>query len=170
MSRILVIQPHRMLQQAFVVALFPEHEVRVVAEMPAAETLAAADLLIIDAMALRKGDALSPREIHAVQRSQVPVVWIDAQPPPAAVAKFVRLEPPLKRDELRAATGEGLRLGAAAPVARSKRAQTVAKTDATEPKPENAAASDAKQIIELVDVFEETPERHQNGAEARDKD
>ncbi len=108
MSRILVVQPHKMLQQALVIALFPEHEVEVFDKIPAAESLAAADVLIIDAVALRGGDALSTREVRAVQSCRVPVVWIDTDAPPdtAAFTKLVRLSPPLKRDELRGAAAE----------------------------------------------------------------
>jgi hypothetical protein len=171
MNRIVVVQPHRMLQQAFAVALLPEHEVRVVENIPAAEALAAADLLIIDAAALRHGDTLWTHEVSAIQSCHVPVVWIDAEPPPVAFAKMVRLTPPLKRDELRSAAAEGLRLAASLPAAIPKQGRTVAaKTKGIEPKPENARSENAKPIIELVDVFEETPRSDESNADAGDKD
>lgn len=173
MSRILIVQPYRMLQQAFVVALFPDHEVKVFAEIPATEALVAADLLIIDAAALRGVDALSTQEIRAVQRCRVPVVWIDADAAPdtAAFTKLVRLVPPLKRDELRAAAAECLRLTSAPSSPASKPARTGAeKTKAIEPKSQSAAPEKAKEFIELVDVFEETPKRDEINAEARNKD
>ena len=173
MSRVLVVQPHRMLQQALVVALFPDHEVQVFDKTPAAEVLAAAELLIIDAAGLRGGDAWSTRDVHAIQSCRVPVVWIDAETPPdtAAFTNLVRLAPPLKRDELRAAAAECLRLTGARPSAAPKPARTVAeKTKAIEPKPQSAAPDKAKEFIELVDVFEETPKRDEINAEARNKD
>ena len=174
MSRILIVQPHRMLQQAFVVALFPEHEARVFDKIPATEALVAVDLLIIDAAALRGADALSTREIRAVQSCRVPVVWIDADAAAldtAAFTKLVRLVPPLKRDELRAAAAECLRLTVEQPSAPSKPARKLAaKTKAIEAKPENAAPENAAEFIELVDVFEEPPQRDEINAEARNKD
>jgi hypothetical protein len=173
MSRILVVQPHRMLQQALVVALLPDHEVQVFDKIPAVEVLAAAELLIIDAAALWGGDAWSTRDVRAIQSCRVPLVWIDAQTPPdtAAFTNLVRLAPPLKRDELRAAAAECLRLTGARPSAASKPARTVAaKTKAIEPKSQTAAPDKAKEFIELVDVFEETPKRDEINAEARNKD
>jgi hypothetical protein len=174
MSRILVVEPHRMLQQALVVALFPEHQGQVFARIPEGEVLAAADLLIIDAAALKALGALPTREVRAVQSCHVPVVWIDAETPPdtAAFTKLVRLAPPLKRDDLRAAAVECLRLSSAAePFAAPKPARAVAaKTKTIEPKPESAARDNDKEFIDLVDVFEEATERGEARAEARNKD
>jgi hypothetical protein len=163
-----------MLQQALVVAFFPEHEVQVFDKIPEAEVLATAELLIIDAAALRSGDAWSAREVRAVQSCRVPIVWIDAETPPdntAAFTNLVRLAPPLKRDELRAAAAECLRLTSARPSAASKPARTGAgKTKAIEPKSQSAAPENVREFIELVDVFEETPKRDEINAEARNKD
>lgn len=174
MSRILVVEPHRMLQQALVVALFPEHQGQVFVRIPEGEVLAAADLLIIDAAALKALGALPAREVRAVQSCHVPVVWIDAETPPdtAAFTKVVRLVPPLKRDDLRAAAVECLRLSSVPqPSAAPKLARAVpAKTKVIEPKPKSVASDNDKEFIELVDVFEETPERADTRAEARDKD
>ena len=172
MSKILVVERHRMLQQAFVVALFPEHEVQVFDKIPAVEALAAVDLLIIDAAALGGSDAWSTRDIRAVQSCRVPVVWIDTETPPetAVFTKLVMLAPPLKRDELRAVAAECLRSTVAQPSATSKPARTgPVKTKAIEPKPQSSARDNDKEFIELVDVFEETP-RDEINAEARDKD
>jgi hypothetical protein len=44
------------------------------------------------------------------------------------------------------------------------------KTKAIEPKSQSAAPDNAKEFIELVDVFEETPKRDEINAEARNKD
>ena len=175
MSRILAVEPHRILQQALVVALFPEHQVQMFSRIPEAEALAAADLLIIDAAALKSCNALSNRETRAVQSSHIPVVWIDAEPPAAdeaAFTKLVGLTPPLKRDDLRAAAAECLRLSSAAEqFATAKPARAVAtKTKMIEPKSGSAGPGDDKAFIELVDVFEETMERADSRAEARNKD
>jgi hypothetical protein len=162
-----------MLQQALVVALFTEHEVQVFDKIPAAEVLATAELLIIDAAALRSGDAWSAREVREVQSCRVPIVWIDAETPPdtAAFTNLVRLAPPLKRDVLRAAAAECLRLTGARSSAASKPARTGAgKTKAIEPKSQSAAPENVREFIELVDVFEETPKRDEINAEARNKD
>jgi len=92
MGKIFLIEPHRVLQQAITLSLFPEHEVRVV-ETAEASAIGALeddiDLLIVDAAALRESDKLSPEMNRALEASPVPIVWIDESD-----------SPPLKRDKL----------------------------------------------------------------------
>ena len=162
-----------MLQQALAVALFPEHEVRVFDKIPAAETLAAAELVIVDGAALRGGAMLSNHDVRVVQSLRIPVVWVDAEPPPdtGAFTKLTRLAPPLRRDDLRAAVAAGLQvITAAQPSAALQPERTVAaKKRAMAPRQESAAQRPAKEFIELVDVFEEAPPLDENNAEARNK-
>ena len=157
MSRILVVQPHRMLQQAIVVALFPEHQVRLMEQIP--EAVADADLVIIDAAALRERNSLTGREIRVLENWNVPIVWIDAEAPrePDQGARLQLLTPPLKRDALRTVVADGLRLlPAQEPSAdRAANRSAGANTRQAEPKPDGLAAGGNKEIIELVDVFEE---------------
>jgi hypothetical protein len=77
MSRILVIQPHKMLQHAFSIALFPEHQVEVAETMPDAAALKDVDLVIVDAAALRERDAMAAGELRDVQNWKTPTIWID---------------------------------------------------------------------------------------------
>ena len=164
MSRILVVQPSKMLQQAFVVALFPEHHVRVLEKIPDAVLAPEADLVIIDATALRERDLLPPHEVRAAQSWRIPVVWIGVESlgELAASKNLARLSAPVKRDELRTAVAESLRspsAGQASPERAAKRAGSVvaARKKATEPKQDHVATDNDKKFIELVDVIDETP-------------
>jgi len=49
----LVIEPHKMLQHAFSVALFPEHQVQVMEMIPGAMAVKEFDAVVVDAGALR---------------------------------------------------------------------------------------------------------------------
>jgi len=80
MSKIFLLEPHRVLQQAIALSLFPEHDVQV-AEAADASAIGALkddiDLVIVDAAALRASDKLSPEMNRALEASPVPIVWID---------------------------------------------------------------------------------------------
>lgn len=163
MSRIFVVQPHRMLQQAVIVALFPEHQVRVSDKIPEAEPSPYADLVIIDAGALRDRGCLSAGDIRALQSWQIPIVWIgseafgDSAPP----KNRLQITAPLKRDELRAAVTECLRsslVEQAAPGPARKPAEVLLVRKKTAGrKPDRAVAVNRQEIIELVEVIEEVP-------------
>jgi hypothetical protein len=77
MSRLLIIQPHKMLQHAFSVALFPEHQVQVMERIPDAAALKDVDLVIVDVAALRQRDSLAQRELNEVQSWKTPTIWLD---------------------------------------------------------------------------------------------
>ena len=176
MSRILVVQPAKMLQQAFVVALFPEHHVRVLEKIPEAEPAAEADLVIIDAGALRERDSLPAQDVRAAQSWRVPVVWIgvEALGALAATKNLVQLSAPVKRDELRTAVSESLRApssGQASPERAAKRpGPAVATKQKTTPKRDGVAADQDSEFIDLVDVIDETPGRDDSEAEAGSKE
>ncbi len=164
MSRILVVQPIKMLQQAFVIALFPEHHVRVLEKIPEAEPAAETDLVIVDAAALCERGSLPAQDVRAVQSWRIPVLWIgtEAVSGLAASKNLARLSAPVKREELRSAVTEGLR---APPDHRSaqraeKRSGSIvaAKKKTSEPKLDSADGDHDREIIDLVDVIEEVPE------------
>src|ERR1051325_8593672 len=69
MSRILLIHPHRMLQQAITLALFPEHDVQISAEIPAPSEAEKFDLAIIDVSS-------SPEQARAIASWPTPVILI----------------------------------------------------------------------------------------------
>ena len=54
MSKIFIVQPHKMLRYAFAVALSPDHEVEISKTMPASADLQGSDLAIVDAASLRE--------------------------------------------------------------------------------------------------------------------
>lgn len=153
-----------MLQYAFVVALFPEHAVQVLEKIPEAETMAEVDLVIIDADALRERDLLPAREVCAAQSWQAPVLWaeVEASGALATVKNFSRLSVPVKRDELRTAVVENLRRASRSEASSERAANrsgaaVAARTKMTQPNGDDVVAKQVKPLIELVDVFEETP-------------
>jgi hypothetical protein len=176
MSNILVVQPHKMLQQAFVIALSPEHHVLVLGKIPDAESAAGADLVIIDAGALRARNLLTGRELSALQSWLVPIIWLDTEALiGAATAKLVCLTPPVKREELRTAVAACLQVLSApqptgVPSVASAISEVATDAKATEPTPAAVGGDDEKEIIELVDVFDEVSSPDDGNVEARNKD
>jgi hypothetical protein len=161
MSRILVIQPHRMLQHAFSVALFPEHEVQVVERIPDAAGLKDIDLVIVDAVALRQRDSLAQHELGEVQDWKTPTIWIDndadAQVPMRE--KLLLLQGPSGKDLLVRAMAEclgtpGAGKQAANPI-KSGAAGRAVTTETTKPQGATAASNTEENFIELVEVVEE---------------
>jgi hypothetical protein len=173
MSKVLVVQPHKMLQQAIVVALFPEHQVQVLERIPATDPSAEVDVVIIDAGALDERGTLSADEVQAVQSWQTPIIWIGSESARQRAASKNRLQlaAPIKREELRAAVAESLRSRAVEPHAAepaTKRSAVVsARKKTAEPKADSLAADNEKEVIELVDVFEEISIGGDGEAEAK---
>jgi hypothetical protein len=152
-----------MLQQAFVIALFPEHHVRVLEKIPEAEP-AETDLVIVDAAALCERGSLPALDIGAVQSWRIPVVWIGAEVVSglAASKNLARLSAPVKRDALRSAVTEGLRAppadhGSAQRAEKRFDSVVAAKKKTSEPKLDSVTGGQDQKIIELVDVIEEVP-------------
>jgi hypothetical protein len=168
MSKILLVEPSKMLQHAFVAALFPEHEVKIIENPPAAESSAVdADLVIVDAVALRRQNSGPADEVRTPW--QLPTLWIDNEPR-AGSSTTVRLMPPVTREELRTAVAGLLRAvveSAANPVGGQMHSAAPRKTRTAKAK--RAERSDGKNIIELVDVFEENGEENDR-AEASSRD
>ena len=104
MSHVLVIQPRKILQHAIAVALFPDHEVRMVEAVPEAALVHECDAAIVDAVALREINALSAEALSAMSGWTVPIVWIDGDAPQTPKrANLAVVKRPVARDELRAA-------------------------------------------------------------------
>src|ERR1700693_4818712 len=76
MSKILVVEPHRMLQQALALALFPEHEVKIASAIPEPSGLRDFDAVIFDAGLTGESDGTCDAAIRAVQSWKVPTVWV----------------------------------------------------------------------------------------------
>ena len=164
MAKVLIIEPHKLLQQAIALALFPEHEARVEAAPNAAAIgeLQGIDLIVIDAGALRDRDQLSPDVVRAVQQTPVPILWLDddAEARPPKRDKLELVAKPIERDALQSALAT-LISGAAPPPPRRK-ARAVAEPKAAESKPSRkkpAGDSEPSEIplIDLVEIVEGAP-------------
>lgn len=156
MSNVLVIQPRKILQYATVIALFPDHEARVVNTIPEAALVHDCDAVIVDAVALRETNALPAATLRSMDGWTVPVVWIDADAAQAPkCANIAVVKRPVSRDELRTALatclGRQLMLRANAERAPEKRPASSGKMiRSTTPSPVSNPV-----IIELIDAIEE---------------
>jgi DNA-binding NtrC family response regulator len=160
MSRILVIQPHKMLQHAFSIALFPEHQVQVMETIPDAAALGDAELVIVDAAALKEMGLSLAKEFRSVQNWKIPTIWIDeqseAQTPPRD--KWVRLSRPAEKDSLRKALAECLGsadVGKRPGNSQNKPAASARSTREEQQGPTSGTHPDDK-FIELVEVVDES--------------
>ena len=165
MSTILVIQPYKMLQQAFAAALPFEHKVRMMENLPESASLKDFDVVIVDAAALMEKDLLSTGAVRAIQAWKVSTLWIESERGPAAPHrdKLISLRRPVQKDALHKALAESLAPTAGA---RPTGAGATAKPPAKEPKKARARSAAAPaapgpRIIELVEVVEEMPEREE---------
>jgi hypothetical protein len=148
MSRILVIQPYKMLQHAFSVALFPEHQVQVMEAIPDAMAMKEFDAVVVDAGALREQNSLAASELRKVQGWKIPTVWIEKETEAQAPAreKLVVVDRPSGKEALRKALAECLGAAEAALTTESANGQLA-----------SSSATDAQEnFIELVEVVEES--------------
>jgi hypothetical protein len=160
MSKILLIEPQKMLQQAIVLSLFPDHEVRLQRDLSddAASAADDFDLVIIDAAALREANALGAQSLAAL-RWEAPIIWIDeagdSSTPPRR-SKVVALRRPIDRTALQAAVADCL--GTASNSTRNGMTaseKSVRRPAATATGAGAAAELSDGSVIELVDVVEE---------------
>lgn len=163
MSRILLIEPDRMLRHALTIALFPEHRVESAHAVPDAATKDF-DLLIVDAAALHKRNLLSAREGERLKAWKLPVLWFgaDGALPQSDRHRWVRLKPPLTKEILRqavaqclAASADAAKVIVAQPAPLPVDAPAIPKPKARKKK--TAEVDDGKIFIELVDIVEEKP-------------
>jgi hypothetical protein len=159
MSNILLIEPDRMLQQAFTLALFPEHRLKVLDAIPDAAPKDF-DVIIVDAAALQSEGAGGARVLHALFAWKLPIIWIGEAQATLAVDReqIVRLSRPLEKSALQRALAECLGKTSAPKrdtISAEPPIKTPALTKAKAKRKANAAPSDSGQFIELVDVVEE---------------
>jgi len=156
MSRIFLLEPHRVLQQAIALSLFPEHDVRV-AEAADAAAIAALgdgiDLLIVDAAGLRESARLSPELNRAIVSSSLPLVWIDdADAPQPQRGKLAVLAKPIEAGALQVALA-----GLLAPADARKERKAA---------PRKSKAGSEPELIDLVEVVEvESPSEKRESLE-----
>jgi hypothetical protein len=157
MSNVLVIEPRKLLQHATAIALFPDHEARIVAAIPEAALVNEYNAVILDAVALREISALSGPALRAMDDWTVPMVWIDGDAPQAPNAvNLVVVKRPVSRDELRAALatclGRELMLRPTAEAAQQQGAPSPGKIIRQKAA---AAPAPAPRVIDLVEVVEQ---------------
>jgi hypothetical protein len=172
MSTILVIQPYKMLQQAFAVALQSDHQVRVQETIPESSAVEDFDAVIVDAASLAERNAGT--DLRAVQSWKVPTVWIDKSDAPEVPTRenLVIVKRPVHSDSLRKALSDCLtpskvslpkapRLPAKAAAANSSKTKEKGKSV--------ELAIDERQIIDLVEVVEAPTLPHQKKTAAKKK-
>jgi len=156
MSKVLLVEPDKMLRQAFTVALFPEFQIQVVDAIPDAAPLDF-DAMIVDAAALHE-QPKSARIIRAVTGWHLPMIWIDGdQPGPAPdPAHCVRLKRPVTKEALRRALAQCLSATVAPQsTVSAEPAKTPLGKKTRTKKAVDIAAGENRNFIELVDVVEE---------------
>ena len=152
MSRVLLIEPHRVLQQALALALFPEHDVRVEESIDAGVIggLKEVDLLIVDTAALRNAGKLTAEIRRALEAAKTPTLWIDDDSARPKRANLTVMAPPIASGSLQSAVAELLSGKSEKP----KKAAAAAKAGDVEEPDESGA-----QLIDLVEVVEEAPDK-----------
>jgi hypothetical protein len=159
MSHILLIEPDRMLRQAFTMALFPEHQLKVAHSIPESAP-EKADVLIVDAVALQRLEPISAQQLCLLAAWKLPTIWVGGnQLIPAAIRdQVVAIEPPLVKEGLQRALAQCL--GKTAILKRVGNAASARSETPSVAKPKAKRISDSAQkagesFIELVDVVEE---------------
>jgi hypothetical protein len=150
MGKVLLIEPHKVLQQALALSLFPEHDVRVQESIEA--TMLASldiDLLIIDAAALREKGHLTTELQGALAGFNTPTLWIGDGHEAAKIRKLAIIAKPIDPTALQGAVATLLSDGAGN------------KKKSIELKPENIAAGeqDESGLIDLVEAVDDTPQK-----------
>ena len=174
MSRILVVQPSRMLQQALAFVLASEHQIRVTDILPESAAAPEVDLVIVDAAVLRE-DELAVGKLDALYRWQIPVVWLGAGLPPidSVPGNSVSLPSPLDRESLTKAVADILRSSTRETpqpaITKFATADALEQTTAKAMQSNPAAAENEQEVIELVEVVEEQPARDMIKTDADNK-
>jgi len=148
MSKILVIEPYRVLQQAIALTLFADHEVQFARSIPDSSELKDYDAVIVDGGALGSDGKDPDREIRMVQSWRVPTIWLDggANGQTPQRAGLVAVKMPITKAVLSSALADCL-----ADLSKAKLHNRSAGSTAKE---DNGGAK----LIELVEVVEEGAE------------
>jgi hypothetical protein len=160
MSRLLVIEPNLMLRYALAVALTPDHGIQFFDSLPESSSAAEVDAVIVDAATLRLAEKPPLFDWKAIERWEIPTVWIDdmEMSAPAARANWVNLKPPLQRDHLLKALFECLNPPGGEPRAAKKpepRAAMALKARSNKTEESATVPPATDNIIELVEVVED---------------
>jgi hypothetical protein len=159
MDTILVIQPHKMLQHAIALSLFPQYQTRMTSVIPEFGEIKDVDAVIIDAASLRETHGLTAQAMVSLQAWKVPMIWIDTGDSSLVPTreKLVVVKRPISRQSLQKAVAECL----------GESAKTIRKGSAPardqKERPTVHAVVNEKivkaEVIELVDVVQDAPKR-----------
>jgi DNA-binding NtrC family response regulator len=172
MSKILVVEPRNVLRQAISLALFPDHEVQTATFLSDSNAAIAKefDLVIIDSEALGETSNSSSQLIRTVQGWKVPTIWIDDTGGDQAPAydQLVVLTRPIQKDTLQSAVANCLGISSSK---QNGNAGMLEKERKVTKQPITAAVSQSAgpQVIELVDVVAEPPERRKSKQQTKTK-
>jgi hypothetical protein len=164
MSKILLIEPHRLLRQAITLSLFPDHEVDLPekAKGSGMESLDDYDLIVVDGAALRESGQLSAELSRALQSSRTPMIWLeeDEDPRPVKRENLVVVKKPVERELFQSAVNNFLSPTQSGHGDKSATRTAAQRTEETAGKAgKKARAEDPQQptlqFIELVDVVED---------------
>jgi hypothetical protein len=149
MSKILVVERHRMLQQAIALALFPEHEVKIRSAIPESSELTGFDAVIVDVGSIGESDGDFEPAIRAVQSWKVPTVLVQGSShgPTPQREMLVSLTPPIEKEVLLSALAVCLGVPS-----QEKRLQKAAGSSKAK---DNRSGAE---VIELLEVVEEGSE------------
>ena len=175
MGKIVLIEPHRVLQQAMALPLSAEHEVQIEDAISAAGigALKGIDLLIVDASALRERNQLSPEVTRAIQGCPIPTLWLEENESsrPPRRDKLAVVMKPIESEAFYSALDGLLSLSTPArergKVAVSGRQKVEAGKGAKKGKHSEAVQQEAFPFIDLVDVVHERPKSRKQGKARR---
>ena len=165
MSKILVIQPHKMLQHAIGLCLFPQHQACMTTSIPESGEIKDVDAVIVDAASLRATDGLSAQSIRSLEGWNVPIIWIDninSSLTPSNENLLV-VNTPIVKESLQSAldqcVGDSPR--------RARKGTGI--TSQEEPSSRKAVSSEniVTTVIDLVEVVEEAPKSQGRKGEQR---
>ena len=110
MSKILVVEAHRMLQQAIALALFPEHEIKIASAIPESSALKDFDAVIVDLGPLGEPNEAFAQGVRAVQSWKVPTVWVrgSSHGPTPQRENLIPINMPIEKEVLLSALAECL--------------------------------------------------------------
>ena len=161
MSKILVVEPYKILQRAIAVSFFPEHEVQLTDDLPEMNEFEqrSYDIVVVDAGALRERNTIGDLN-RRVQDWRIPTIWLEETISTVVPTrdKLVVLRKPLLKNDLLSALAQCLEKRSTMSLARGSaelgkkvRGKEDFVNAGLEPRPKQEKA----RVIELVDVVEE---------------
>ncbi len=110
MSKVLVVEPHRMLQQAIALALFPVYEVKIASAIPESSALRDFKAVIVDSKSLGESAGGAEAALRAVQSWIVPTVWLQgaSQGPTPKRENLIPINTPIQKEVLLSALAKCL--------------------------------------------------------------